>query len=177
MIYRESSTIDHLGNTLNCGADINDDGYEDCAVSAYWESLYAPRGGVYIMQGSSDGLPSYAQANARIYGDTEYGYAGIAISYIENFSAQEGTAIAIGAYGDKRIPTSEDTQGAVHIFLQPPQGSLLLSDAEVHIYGEGGAFGYHVAGLDDFDGDTRGDLLVGAYMYEGGTSFIFSGGE
>ena len=45
VIYRESPELDHLGNTLSCGRDINQDGYEDCAFAAYWDSSRAARGG------------------------------------------------------------------------------------------------------------------------------------
>ena len=139
--------IDHLGNTLICGFEFNQDGYEDCAIAAYWDATHAPRGGaVYLLQGSYEGLPSLANANARIHGSTEYGYGGISITAIENFSADDGTAIAIGAYGDKRVPNSTTINGAVHVFLQPPQGTLLLTDADLSLYGEGGAFGGNSGG-------------------------------
>ncbi|MEC7984783.1 MAG: integrin alpha [Myxococcota bacterium] len=178
VVYRESMEIDHLGNTLTCGHDIDGDGYEDCAISAYWDSSHAERGGaVYLMLGSSEGLTSLQGASARIYGLTDYGYTGISVSFIDDLNHDGKVDLAIGAYGDKIDAASPEAPGAVHIFTHTPQGISLVSDADLTLYGNGGGFGYHVTGLSDADGDTTSDLLVGAYMEGGGAGYLFSGGE
>ena len=53
----------------------------------------------------------------------------------------------------------------------------MVSDADFSLYGNGGAFGYHIAGVEDADGDGLSDLLVGAYLEQGGAGYLFSGGE
>ena len=175
--YNESEDLDHLGNFVICGSDINNDGYEDCAFSAYWDSSQAARGGlVYLMHGSSSGLPSLQNANARIYGQTDYGYAGISVAFVDDLSNDGQVDIAIGAYGDD-VNGQNTPNGAVYIFTHTPQGTEMVSDADFSIYGNGGAFGYHIAGVEDADGDGLSDLLVGAYLEQGGAGYLFSGGE
>ena len=129
------------------------------------------------MLGSSEGLASLQGASARIYGSTDYGYTGISVAFIDDLSHDGKVDLAIGAYGDKIDAASPEAPGAVHIFTHTPQGSALVSDSDLTLYGNGGGFGYHVAGLSDADGDTTSDLLVGAYMEGGGAGYLFSGGE
>ena len=129
------------------------------------------------MLGSNQGLPSLQDANARIYGTTDYGYVGVSVSFIDDFSNDGKVDLAIGAYGDKSDADSEDIDGAVYIFTHTPQGTEMVSDAELSLYGNGGGFGYHIAGLSDADGDGMSDLLVGAYLENSGVSYLFSGGE
>ena len=64
------------------------------------------------------------------------------------------------------------------VFLGPTSGTRLLSTADQTLWGDGGAFGYHLAAVDDANGDGLTDLLVGAYSANDGAgiTYLFSGG-
>ena len=135
--YREGTPGESLGNTLNTG-DINQDGYADLLLSAYHDSTFATRGGVvYLLHGSNQGLPALEAAAARFHGQQEYGYGGVSVVVLDDFSADESPDVAIGEYG-YQPDLESDEGGAVRIFLDNPSGVFFLQEADLTITGNGG---------------------------------------
>ena len=178
--YHDQDPTDRLGNCVTAGEDVDGDGYGDYMISAYWRSTHAPRGGEVRLYGGGTSLPNQQSEMARFIGETEYGYGGISTAFLADYSNDGSPDIAIGEYAARTNPDDPASAvGAVRIFLGPPSGTQMLSSANQTLWGEGGAFGYHIAAVEDADGDNLTDLLVGAYTANDSTgkSYLFSGGN
>jgi len=173
---------DHLGNQVATGGDMNGDGRDDIALSAYWESTDFDRAGaVYVLLGAATGGEGLTGAAAILRGTHEYAYAGIGIDWLSDADGDGNADLAVGEYGRGAGGSVDaDSVGAAHLFLGPITGTRATSEAELTLEGEESyaAFGYAVAGITDANGDGLSDLLVGAYQTgaDEGSAYLFSGG-
>ena len=181
--YGEASPMDRMGNTASTGEDMNDDGYADLAIAAYWDSTTDERSGaVYILSGGPSGPPPFSDTAAIIRGVHAYSYAGISVDWLEDADGDGRADLAVGEYGRGSGGDPEaDRVGAAHLFTQTLAGVILTSDADLTFEGSehNAAFGYALAGVVDADLDGRSDLMVGAYQVGGssGEVLLFSGGD
>ena len=114
-------------------------------------------------------------------GETQYGYGGISLSWLDDATGNGKPDLLVGEYG-AASPEGSDTEryGAVHLFSEP-SGTLLFSQATASLYGEsaGTAFGYSSSSAGDTNGDGVTDFWVGAYQADEirGETTLFLGGS
>lgn len=122
-------------------------------------------------------------ADLTMIGESRNDHFGAAASSAGDLNGDGFLDIAIGAPWFDRFEQGEytDNVGRVYVFLgsdQPLSGSIRATDASVIITGEtsDGFFGTAISS-GDFDGDGRGDLLIGAYGCgeQAGSAFVFLG--
>ncbi len=115
--------------------------------------------------------PALAQPLAISSPNSEYdGFFGSAVSGVPDADGDGWGDFVVGA-------PWEDVSGdfeAGRVYLFSGATGTLLHTLESPNAENRGFFGYSVAGVDDVDGDGRGDLLVGAYSEDAGTG-VFSG--
>jgi hypothetical protein len=179
--HGEASPADHLGRAMAAGADLDGDGLPDLAVSAYWVSTHTDRGGrVYVLPGTAHGVGGLGDSLAIFDGETQYGYGGISLSWLDDATGDGKPGLLVGEYGAAG-PEGSDTEryGAIHLFSEPT-GTLLFSQATASLYGEtaGTAFGYSSSPAGDTNGDGATDFWVSAYQADEsrGETTLFLGG-
>jgi len=136
------------------GGDVNDDGYSDLLLGAPAESEDgAITGAAYLFYG-----PDVADCEPYCEGATLAG---------EQAGDRAGAAVALGdVHGDGYLdllvgaPSRWDA-GAAYLVFGPPDGQVLLGDADLVLSGasDGGAAG-SALGMGDLDDDGRADVLV-----------------
>jgi hypothetical protein len=164
----------HLGWSVAGAGDVNGDGYADVIVGADdYDAGETDEGAAFVFLGSAGGIvgndPGTAhaqlesdQASARL-GDSVAGagdvngdgYADVIVgaSLYDAGSTDEGAAfVFLGSAGG----IAGNDPGAAHAQLESDQASARLGDS--------------VAGAGDVNGDGYADVIVGANLYDAGTT-------
>lgn len=164
-----ASALDFFGASVVSAGDLDGDGFGDLAVAA---PASAPNvGHVYVYFGSESGVASVPDVT--LTDSDPNGRFGSSLAAVNDTSGRGYADLAVGASGQN------SGTGSVSIFYG---GSTFSTTPGVVLNGTdvGGAFGSAVAG-GDWDGDTFGDLAVGArnasgggkvYVYRGSTTGI-----
>ena len=164
-----------LGLAVAGVGDVNDDGYDDIAVSAYVEHADVP-GQVWIFYGSPDHL---AEAPDQVLdggvAGTRFGYA---IAGGADINGDTVPDIVVGA-PDADAPATQG--GAVYGWWGTAAGVPAVADKEIAGSNPTGHFGCAVHLPGDVNGDGEVDLLVGACDWSQsadgqGAAFWFRGG-
>ncbi len=150
--------------------DIDGDGLGDAIIGAWHESDVghpSDAGRVYVYSGATGSLiHSLISPN-----QTVAGYFGISVAPISDTNGDGVPDIAVGASGESA--GAEIAAGRAYIF-SGQTGSLLQSLASVNKQALGN-FGISVSGVDDVDGDGKGDIAVGGSLESTGGGPDFSG--
>jgi hypothetical protein len=151
-VYELSSPNAEEGGTFGVAianvGDINDDGRDDLAVSAYAEDAGASNAGrVYVFSGF-DGSPLFdlisplPELNGRF---------GLTLAGIGDTDGDGLPDIAVGA------PLEDNTSGRAYVFGGDERLIATLEPAE----GDSVILGVDLVGIGDVNGDGRSDLFVG----------------
>jgi len=161
---------EQFGSALGSRGDVNGDGYADLLVGAnrWSDGAVNQAGKVWLYLGGPSGFSASSWSAQGTHADEYFGYA-IALSDLDGDGYSD--AAISSQPSDQRVlaagvrvyfggPTGLSTQLAYTIMLTPPVNS----------------FGVTLAGVGDYDGDSVGDLLVGASeAYGNGAVFLYRG--
>lgn len=155
----------YFGGIVSGAGDVNDDGYDDVAIGAIYESSGTSpdrAGRVYVFDGDTGNL-IHALSSPN---EEETGMFG-RVSGAGDVNGDGKDDIIVGAYFEDP-GTSPTDAGRAYVF-DGDTGNLihtLVSPNEQYH----GYFGWSVSGVGDVNGDTFDDILVGAYHENSGTS-------
>ncbi len=148
-----------FGRSCAVGGDTNGDGYADLIVGAPgYENGLAEEGAVFVYGGSEDGVSSEPLWMRE--GHEAGALFGFAVGKGGDVNGDGYADILVGAPGG-------GGKGKVYLFQGSALGPTLIEYWACEGEQEGELFGSAVADGGDVNGDGYGDLLVGAYGYEG----------
>jgi hypothetical protein len=158
----------YAGFTVASAGDVDADGFEDVLVSAPYgvENTTEP-GIVFLLHGPLVADIPLSEADVRLVGAQNGDEAGWSVSSAGDVDADGFDDVLVGAWAYDEIYANV---GAAYVVRGPVQSDLALSDADARFVGEeeNGDAGYSVSSAGDVDADGCGDILVGAYMNNGG---------
>ena len=177
---------DQLGVSVAGAGDLNGDGFGDLAISAFLDDTSADAAGtVYVFYGSPSGLASgdaSVVADTAINGDgpdDQFGYAPAAAGDVD------GDGFGDLVVGQQFDDLNGAASGSAFVYLGSPSGipsGLATSVADAVLSGDsaGDFFAHTVAAAGDLNGDSLGDLVVGAHGDDNnglgsGSAFVFLG--
>jgi hypothetical protein len=156
-----------FGGAVAGVGDLDGDGYDDVAVGA--AGLGQAPGKVYLYHGSSAGLSERPKTVLRYGSNTSY--FGAAVAGAGDLDGDGYDDLIVG------MPGEGDGVGAAVVYRGSPRGVSPDPLGTLTGVAAGGAFGEHVAGVGDLDGDGYPELAVGAWLANdaAGAVYLFSG--
>jgi len=155
----------NFGYSVSGAGDVNNDGYADVIVGAYYYSN--PLGRAYIYFG---GNQMDNTADVTLSGAERDRYFGYSVSGVGDVNNDGYADVIIRAYHNA-------SAGRAYIYYG---GSNMNNTADVILTGEGTSnqFGYSVSGADDVNNDGYDDVIIGAIDYNSSTgrAYIYYGG-
>ncbi len=152
------------GNSVSAAGDVNNDGFDDVIVGAYWADNDLERdGSAYVYFGSSTGLSSSPDwtAHGNNYRD-QFGYSVSTAGDVNNDGFDD---IIVGA---DRAGTDLYDEGEAYVFYGSATGPA-AAPAWTRRGGPGQAsFGCSVSTAGDVNGDGYADVIVGSHSIDNG---------
>ncbi len=151
--------------------DVNGDGMPDLVVGAWHESGGASGAGrAYILSGAGTLLSTLESPNPEVAGD--FGYS------VSSAGDIDGDSVSDVTVGCPLEDGGASNAGRAYIF-SGSTGSLIHTVQSPSPESDG-RFGHSVAGVEDLDGDGMPELIMGAYLENGGAAnagkvYVFSG--
>jgi hypothetical protein len=159
----------YLGYVVAGAGDVNGDGYDDVLVGSHAYDLSAPAvsnaGRALLFFGSASGLaltPDWV-----FTGSQENQSVGIGLAGVGDINGDGYDDIAVGATGWDNETTDE---GSVYVFFGSASGPALTPDWSAESDQHLSNFGRAIGAAGDVNGDGYADLLVGADLYDNGTT-------
>ncbi|MGA1847985.1 MAG: integrin alpha, partial [Thermoplasmatota archaeon] len=172
---------DESGISVSGAGDVNGDGYDDILIGA---SLNGERGTgagqSYLILGKASGWSmntSLSQADASFIGEVSGDGSGISVSGAGDVNGDGYDDILIGAHLNDESGTEA---GQTYLILGKASGWSMdtnLSKADASFLGVNSEenSGYSVSSAGDVNGDGYDDILIGAYKYNAGQSYLILG--
>ena len=170
-IYGEQSS-DFMGYAVLNAGDINGDGFDDVAMSAYRYDPYAAHlsttlpnaGGVFVFFGPITSMPTIQDADLTIYGSEPFEYLGRSLAKAGDVNGDGYEDLLIGA--SSRMTSDGDVAGSAFLLsgdehIHGVHWSDRLTarlDGESHI----DDFSRSMTSLGDINGDGYDDIAIGA---------------
>lgn len=160
------------GRCVSPAGDVNADGYNDLAVSAY--KLAAPEsneGRVYVYHGSATGVP--VAANWQVESNQADAFFGTSVAAAGDVNGDGYGDLLVGA---PAYDHGQADEGTAFLYLGSTAGLLSSSSWTCEGDMNDAALGYAVSGAGDVNGDGYADVIVGAPGYTGGgAAFLYLG--
>jgi subtilisin-like proprotein convertase family protein len=167
-----------LGFAVAGIGDINSDSYDDILASGPgFSNTLTRQGVVYVFKGSAGGLVNAPFAS--LFGTVENEQYGTALAGVGDLNNDTFEDFLIGAH---HFTMGTDTAiGRVHLF----HGNAVAINAtpmwQANGPHKGAQFGFSLAGIGDFSGDTRKDVIIGCNRYNPDglidTSIVYGNGN
>ncbi len=153
-----------FGWSVATAGDVNGDGYDDFLVGAYrYDDGETDEGCAFLFLGSPT-VPTTSAA-WKVGGDQVDADFGVCVASAGDVNADGYGDVIVGA---RLYDNGETNEGRAFLFLGSSLGLSTTPAWTAESDQANSQYAYSVAGAGDFNGDGRGDVLVGAYDYDNG---------
>ena len=166
---RGSFAGEHAGAGLSSGGDVDGDGRDDVLIGATWNNEAAGggvEGAVYVLLGRPvwSGFDETYDCDAQLVGSSDDELLGGAVAIVPDMNSDGYDEVLVGSEdgdnGDGR---------AYLIYGKSSWSDMDLDDADAQFYASGADhWGIRVGGLEDINGDGRGEMWIGSEDYSSG---------
>ena len=166
-----------FGQSVASAGDVDGDGYGDVIVGAYGlDVAYTDAGRAYLYLGSASGLGPASWSVSANQGNTQFGYQ---VAAAGDLNGDGFGDLLVGAPGSD---VGGESAGNAWLFSGSATGVLSSPDRVLGSGQAGAELGRAVASAGDVNGDGRGDVIVGAALFDGsgaddGAAFVYLGGS
>ena len=154
----------NFGRSVACAGDVNNDGYDDVIVGAYYyDNPEYNEGCAFLYLGSASGLsssPSWIGENNQI--SAWFGYSVSSAGDVNNDGYDD---VVVGAVG---YDDPDPYEGIAYLYLGSASG-LLASPSWYAESDQANAYFGVVSHAGDVNNDGYDDVIVGAYFYDNDT--------
>ena len=167
----------YYGYSVSTAGDVNGDGYTDVLVGArYYDNGEADEGRTFLYQGGASG-PSSSPAWAAESDQVDANF-GASVNTAGDINGDGYADVIIGAFAYDGGQTDE---GRAYVYLGSPSGLSTNPSWTAESDQAGALFGDSVSAAGDVNGDSYGDVIIGAFRYNNpqtneGRAYIYLGG-
>ncbi|MFZ5468279.1 MAG: integrin alpha, partial [Myxococcota bacterium] len=169
-----------FGGAVAGAGDVNGDGYADVVVAAHdWDGEQINEGRVYLFLGSAAGLSPTPAWTADPTDQNAAHFGFFALAGVGDVNGDGYADVGVGAHNWRDQAT---TEGRAYVFLGNATGLSATPSWTADPTNQAGAqFGVSIAAAGDVNGDGFGDVVVGAYFWDGqasreGRAYLYLGG-
>ena len=173
----ESNQADaDFGRSVSSAGDVNGDGYSEVLVGArYYDNGQNDEGRAFLYLGSASGLAATADWTAE--SDSSTAQFGGFVSMAGDVNGDGYGDIVVGAAG---YEDGQNNEGGVFLYLGSASGLPTTPTWSAESNQADAYFGRAVGSAGDVNGDGFGDIVVGAWGFDGsepdeGRAFLFYG--
>ncbi len=176
LVIGGTTTGDKVGTAIRSAGDADGDGLSDLLINAEMTLVGSSKGRSYLLVG----LRPFAVINlnnsqASFEGENSNDLAGNPLSGAGDINGDGNNDLMFGSY------SNDAYRGAVYVVHGPVSGSVLLSDADIKISGDGATtLGASLDGGGDINADGFSDILMGgpgSGTQQEGSLLLFLGGN
>jgi len=166
----------HFGVSVSTAGDVNDDGYADVIVGAYtYSNGQTYEGRAFVYTGTAEGLGATPDWTAE--SDQANAYFGYSVSTAGDVNGDGYGDVVIGAH---YYDDDQANEGRAYVYTGTAEGLSATPDWMAESDQASANFGVSVSTAGDLNGDGYGDVIVGAYRYDGdqaneGRAFVYTG--
>jgi len=163
-----------MGGSVASAGDVNGDGYDDVIVGAFDRA--------FLYLGSASGIVGAPSTpHATLEPDQASSIWGNSVASAGDVNGDGYDDVIVGA---PNYDAGHDNEGAAFVFLGSASGiasgNATTAHAQLEADQDGAIFGASVASAGDVNGDSYGDVIVGARSYDAGqtnegAAFVFLG--
>ncbi len=154
----------YFGYSVASAGDVNRDGYADVIVGAEaFDNGQADEGRAYVYLGGPAGLSQAAAWTAE--SDQAGAHFGYSVSSAGDVNGDGYADVVVGAYGYDNGQTDE---GRAYVYHGGPSGPSLTAAWMAESGQADAQLGNSVASAGDVNRDGFADVIVGAYLHDGG---------
>ncbi len=175
LVIESNQAYAYFGQCVASAGDVNGDGYADVIVGAYqYDNGQNNEGAAFIYHGSATGLSGVAAAMVESnQTDAEMGWG------VSGAGDVDGDGYADVIVGVRRYNGGQTLEGAAFIYHGSSTGISTTATTILESNQANAGFGTTVSNAGDVNGDGFGDVIVGAYRYDGtggtGAAFVYHG--
>ncbi|HHN73943.1 MAG TPA: hypothetical protein ENK10_01815 [Acidobacteria bacterium] len=153
-----------MGDSVFTAGDVNGDGYADLIVGARrYDNGEANEGAAFVYHGSATGLATTANWSAE--SNQTGARFGVSVATAGDVDGDGYADVIVGSYLENNPDVDE---GRAYVYHGSAAGLSTTADWSVDNEQLSSRMGYSVSGAGDINGDGYADVLVGAYLYDGG---------
>ncbi|MGD9099252.1 MAG: Calx-beta domain-containing protein [Anaerolineae bacterium] len=166
----------YMGRFVSTAGDVNGDGYDDVLVGAYlYSNGQYHEGRAYVYHGSGTGLST--TTNWVVEGNQSEAVLGQSVETAGDVNGDGYDDVIVGASGYDNGQTNE---GRAYVYHGSASGLSATPDWTAESDQANAYFGLWVGTAGDVNGDDYGDVIIGAYRYDGslvdaGAAFVYHG--
>jgi hypothetical protein len=166
----------YMGYSVAGAGDVNGDGYSDVIAGAYqYDNGDNNEGAAFVYHGSASGISTTAAA--MVESNQANALLGVSVAGAGDVNGDGYSDVIVGAYG---YDNGENNEGAAFVYHGSVSGISTTAVATVESNQATAWLGYSVAGAGDVNGDGYSDVIVGACLYDNGSTdegaaFIYHG--
>ena len=161
---------DLSGSSIAGVGDVNNDGYDDILVGAYFNDEGGYRAGAaYLVYGPISGETGLGSADAKLTAEGAEDFAGFSVAGAGDTNNDGYADLLVGAPTDD---AGSSNTGTTYLVLGPVSGDMDLSASDARLMGvTGDCAGASVASAGDVNDDGFDDILVSAQYNSEGESW------
>ncbi|PCJ65274.1 MAG: hypothetical protein COA58_10475 [Bacteroidetes bacterium] len=166
----------YMGWSVSSAGDVNNDGYDDVIVGAfYYDNGQTNEGAAFVYHGSSTGIST--TISTQLESNQANAYLGSSVSSAGDVNGDGYSDVIVGVF---KYDNGQTDEGAAFVYHGSSTGISTTISSQLECNQASAQMGRSVSTAGDVNNDGYSDVIVGAYLYDNGqtnegAAFVYHG--